>query len=71
MPYSLLLFLDFKLILDQSVKTKMRRGLRRMDMRRTFLTKVVEVATTRAHCIVLYFFGKSEQIDFTLERFNI
>ena len=30
MPYSLLLFLDFKLILDQSVKTKMRRGQQRM-----------------------------------------
>ena len=40
MPYSLLLFLEFRLILDQSVRTKMRRGLRRMDMRRTFLTKV-------------------------------
>ena len=60
MPYNLLLFLEFRLILDQSVRTKMRRGLRRMDMRRTFLTKVVAVATARALCTVLYIFGKSE-----------
>lgn len=56
---SLLLFLEFSLILNESVRAKII-ALRRMDIRGIVLTKVVSVATARALCTVLFFFFLSE-----------
>lgn len=52
---SLLLFLEFSLILNESVRAKII-ALRKMDIRGIVLTKVVSVATARALCTVLFFF---------------